>query len=446
MLPRHELTDERSSVLPAVACAVLALVLRLAYVGLAAPEQQTPGIAFKYRACATLLTEGHGFYLQVGQAPVPLVDRLPGYVVLLAGMLLLGATTPAALLAAHAAVGSLQAAAASAAGGALAGRRGAWLAGLLVAGWPPLWKSDVQLVETGASGAALMALVAVALGAGSLGSATRAVTLALLATIAVTLRPDYLPIPILVAAWQVARDRAPRRRVTALALTLGLPLALCFAWAQRNARVADGAFVSVGLGTNLLAAIGESVHTEIPSFGDAAVARSEGHSGLYWPDPGQRDRARVRRALDLIAEHPGAYLQGGVRRVAVSLSMHPGRLWPGPTAEEEIRAWRERHPGRGRYEGLFAAVVGHVARHPVSALLTFAWAPLALGLAALGAWRLRQRAACVVALLGLPAYAVLVHVPLHAEPRYFFPFIPMLLVVGAAGLATRSRPRAPDAA
>jgi len=105
--------------------------------------------------------------------------------------------------------------------------------------------------------------------------------------------------------------------------------------------------------------------------------------------------------------------------------MHPGRLWPGPVAEEDIRAWRAAHPGRPRYAGLFAAVLAHVRAHPLSALATFAWAPpgaAALRPAARGGCAGRPASCC--RWLVLPLHAVALHVPLHAEPRYFFPFLP----------------------
>lgn len=442
MLPPSPVNEDERRRTPwraALACALLGLVLRIAYFAAVAPPQETPGLARKYQACAANLLAGEGFFLQVGQAPVPYVDRIPGYVTLLAGLMLVAGSSAVALSVAHAALGALQAAAAAVAGSRVGGGRTAWVAGLLVAAWPPLWKSDLQLVETGVSGLALTALLAVVLGAGPARPRARAWLTAVLSAACLALRPDYLLVPPMVAAWQLLRGR--RRALGAAALTLALAALPCFAWALRNGRVADGRFVSLGLGTNLLAAVGESVTTDRALFGDKAVATDEGEQGLYWPDPARRDRARTERALRLMREHPAAYLKGCVRRVAVTLSMHPGRLWPGPVAEDDIRAWRAAHPGRPRYEGLFAAVMAHVAAHPLSAAATFAWAPLALGLAAVGAWRLRRRWDLLLPLLVLPAHAVAVHVPLHAEPRYFFPFLPGLLVLAAVALVPlRGRP------
>lgn len=409
----------------ALACALAAFALRAAYLSAVRPPQDTPGLAVKYLACARHLLAGEGFFVQAGQAPVPYVDRLPGYCSLLAGIVAVLGTSQAALALAHAAIGSLQASAAALVAARLRGS--AWAAGLLVAAWPPLWKSDVQLVETGTCGVVVTLLVATAL---ARPGAARDAALALLAVAAALLRPDYLLVPLMVAGMVVARREPGRLRIVAMAL--GLTTLACSAWALRNARVAEEPFVTVGLGTNLLAAVGESAVTEQPSFGDQQVARSEGYSSLYWPHPKARDRERTRRALALMRAHPAATLKGALRRVAVTLSMHPARLWPGPSAEDEIRRWRLEHPGRPRYEGLARASLAYVARHPARAAATFAWAPLALGLAASGAWRLRERRAELAVVLALPAYAVLVHLPLHAEPRYFFPFIPLLLALGGA--------------
>ena len=72
---------------------------------------------------------------------------------------------------------------------------------------------------------------------------------------------------------------------------------------------------------------------------------------------------------------------------------------------------------------------------PVPALLTLAWGPLLVAAAACASWRLRRRPRELALLLALPVYGLLVHVPLHAEPRYFMPFVGILLALSAIGLA-----------
>ena len=139
------------------------------------------------------------------------------------------------------------------------------------------------------------------------------------------LRPDAMLVP-LIAAILLATSRPARPRAAAIVALL--PLLVAIPWAARNARVADGAFLSVGLGANLLGALGESVVADRPLLDDQGVARSEGHDSLFWPNPKQRDRERVKLALTLIRLHPADFAKGCVRRLAVSLSLYQGRLWP----------------------------------------------------------------------------------------------------------------------
>lgn len=408
---------------------LLAALVRCAYVAAAGTEQDMPGLAHKYGWIAGKLANGEGFWLG-GNPPVPYVDRIPGYVVLRAGLHAVAGTEPLPLAMAHGALAALAAGCATLAAWTLLGHRAGIISGLGVALLPPLWRSDTQLIETGACGVAITAsLLALALHVKA-PSWPRAIGLALATTFAVSLRPDALLVPALAVV--VGAALQPSRRML-LVPSLLLPLVIAVPWALRNGRVADGRFVSVGVGAVLLGAVGESVATDEPTFGDREVAASEGHRSLFWPDPQARDRARVRRALGLIAERPGSYAVGCLRRVAVCLTLHGGELWPGgPTAKDSIRAWREANPGRGRYAGLVAATLHYLREAPLRALLTLAWGPLVVGLAGWGAWSLRRERRLLALLLAFPLYGLLTHVPLHAEPRYFLPFAPALIVLAAA--------------
>ena len=425
---------------------LLAICLRLAHVGLVGAEQEMPGLTRKVEATADHLLAGEGFWQQVGRAPVPYCDRLPGGVILFAMARLLAGHSFLGLVMVHAAIASLAAPLLGAAAARLAGSRAGLVAGFLVAAWPPSWKADVQLLETGATGAALAAtllgLIAARDERAQGGPARWPLALIAVGSLAAfALRPDAMLVPALAALllawpspfrWSAIRWKGPL-------LVVLLPLTVALPWTVRNARVADGAFLSVGLGANLLGALGESVVATRPLLDDQGVARSEGHDSLFWPNPKQRDAERVRLALALIAEHPQGYAKGCVRRLAVSLSFYQGRLWPwGSLPEEHLARFRQENPGQARYAGLFRSTLDWARAEPIPALLTLLWGPLLVGAVAWAAWRLRRRPAELALLLALPVYGLVVHVPLHAEPRYFMPFVGILLVTATTGLWSRS--------
>src|SRR6185369_6889926 len=111
------------------------------------------------------------------------------------------------------------------------------------------------LVETSACGLALAGLLLALAVARDAPRPARVLVVALLATTAFSLRPDAMLVPLIAAVLIGVQGRSWR---AALAVAL-FPLLVAVPWALRNGRVADGRFVAVGLGVNLLGAIGESV-------------------------------------------------------------------------------------------------------------------------------------------------------------------------------------------
>ena len=129
----------------------------------------------------------------------------------------------------------------------------------------------------------------------------------------------------------LARASWQRRLLLSATLALG-SLLLIAPVVLRNA-VAFHAFVPTGLGagTNLLEGIGETERGE-REFGappnDRDVLEQERATSkvpanapfeLYYPDGIQRDRARTRRALNIIKQHPFWYAGSVVRRMAAVL-------------------------------------------------------------------------------------------------------------------------------
>ena len=409
----------------------LAALARGLYAVLADPAPVMAGLTHKYLVCAGHLLDGHGFMLQVTPgAEVPYVDRLPGYVLVLAALKLVGLGSATALTLAHAALGALQCPLLVELGRRTVGERAGWAAGILWALFPPAWSADQQVLETGLTGVALAATVLATRCFVERPGRRGAWLLAGCAAATLALRADNLLVPA--AAAIVAALLLPRSRWKLLLPTLLLPVALLVPWGLRNAQVADGFFISAGVGNNLLQGYAEFSRNPEATFGDRNVAADEGHAGLYWPDPGRRDAERRDRALRLIAGDPVGWLVGCARRVPILLSLHAGELWPGGTGlKEHVRRWRAENPQAARFEGLIRAGFSYLRAEPLRAIFTLGWGPGLLLAAAAGTWRLRRDLRTLSLLLWSPAYGLILHLPLHAEPRYFLPHAGVLAILAA---------------
>ena len=212
-----------------------------------------------------------------------------------------------------------------------------WRVGLWAGGIAALWPllatyGAVPLADAPTSwiilGAAWMLLLAVkrkclawALGAGAL------------IGVSCWLRANAMLLAFFWAMAIVISARASWRRRMLLAATVVVGAVLVIApVVVRNAFVFH-AFVPTGLGTgtNLLAGIGET-ERGAREFGITANDRdlieqertalkvpTDAPFDLYYPDGIQRDRARTRRALTIIAHHPFWYADSVVRRMAAVL-------------------------------------------------------------------------------------------------------------------------------
>ena len=124
--------------------------------------------------------------------------------------------------------------------------------------------------------------------------------------------------------------KATLRRRAILAASVVTAALLVFAPIVLRNAITFHAFVPTGLGagTNLLEGIGETERgakefdapandSEVIEQERAALKVQQGAAfDLYYPDGIQRDRARTRRALDIIAHHPFWYAGSVARRIA----------------------------------------------------------------------------------------------------------------------------------
>ena len=217
-----------------------------------------------------------------------------------------------------------------------------------------------------------------------------------------------------------------------LMLTLGA-LLLIAPIMIRNA-VAFRAFVPTGLGTgtNLWEGIGETERAaEFGAvFGDGNLIEQERREmnlppdaplGLYWPNGVERDRARTRKALNVITAHPVWYAGVMMRRMWGMLKY----------AREPLPFYGSAGVNITSHKTLPEAWQGGVAAFGVNALgmLQSVFRYVALPLIIGGVWlALRRERHSAALLLATIFYYLLVGSTLHMEIRYGLPMQALLLV------------------
>lgn len=367
-----------------LALVLLALVLRLAAVGLLAgiaPEQNDR--VLRYDPIAHSLLAGEGFR----RGGVPTAVSPPVYPLFLAAVYgVFGASEGAARIA-LAAVDAATVGLVFLLARRLFGARAAVLAALGAAFLP---YSIVQIVYGGSDTlflflhTAFLATFVHAWLSGRRGAFAAAGALLGTATLC---RAVPLLLPVVLVALLLAAGRAPlRERAVRAAL-----LAVCFSavvapWIVRNYLVFDR-FVPVQTlgGLHLFLAVNEGERLQ-------GAAPGERKATL---DAVARDRSLFERAVERIREDPGRYLRSSARRL--------------------VHMWSRTHSGR--YEGWLLAAN--------SVLLALAAAGVAM---ARPRWRL-------LPLLAVLAYYVALHTVLLAIFRYLLPVVPILLVLAAVPVA-----------
>ncbi|MEM7244238.1 MAG: glycosyltransferase family 39 protein [Acidobacteriota bacterium] len=432
---------------------LLSALARWLYWFVVDPTPAMQGLTSKYLLVARFLAEGRGFTLWVSSSGevIPYVERLPGYPVLLFFFRALVGEETVALRPLHCLIGGATSVLLVLLGRRLGGEWVGWATGLLHALWPPWWRSDGELLETGCCGLALVLVTLATFRFVEERTWRRGIELALLGVLAAVLRPDNMIVAP--ATWLALLGlRVPSKEIARTMLPFVVVfLTLALSWGARNARVADGFFVTCGLGNNLLQGFGESVSGPDAPYGDRNISAQEGHSATYWPNPGQRDAERRRRALELIRAQPVTWGLGCLKRIPVLLSLHPGPLWPGGVGlREQLERVRNENPGLPRQSGAIRAAFRALSERPFHLLFTLGWTPLFWGLVGWGAWvglrsgeaSLRVAAWCVGS---VPFVGLVSHLPLHAEPRYFLPFAVPLMAWMGLGLAALFRRRQHEA-
>jgi hypothetical protein len=228
--------------------------------------------------------------------------------------------------------------------------------------------------------------------------------------------------------------RTPWHRKLSFALAVLLGAFVLLAPIVIRNTVAFHAFVPTGLGagTNLWEGIGETARAE--EFGavygdEALIARERSELGLpqdarfelYWPDGVQRDRERMRKAMNVIASHPVWYAGVMARRMWGHLK-YTGSGSPSYGSTGTRLKPAECLPPSLQYFPLTAFVK---AIDLVQVILRVLLLPLMLIGIALGS---RENLRIALIILATVFYYLFVGTFMHSEIRYSLPMQAVLFV------------------
>ncbi len=285
--------------------AAVALVLRgLVVLGSASRFPPADDGAF-YHVVASRIARGLGYTWVWPDGAVTYAAHYPvGYPALIAGFYAVFGASPAVAMGVNALVGAAAAFAAHALAGRTATRRGALVAGALLAFEPALVLYTPALMTEAVAGELVLVAAAIATAARP-GAAWRVVLASLTLGVAVLVRPQLVLVAPCVGALVSFRRSEVRASVrTAFAVT-ALAVAVCVPWTLRNcARLDTCAFVSANGGWNLYigtSPLGEGGWAPLERIGVPSACRDVFGEGA-------KDRCFGRAGVALIAENPLAWL------------------------------------------------------------------------------------------------------------------------------------------
>jgi hypothetical protein len=285
--------------------ALVALVLRAAVVVYAADRFPPADDGSFYHVVAGRIAQGLGYTWQWPDGAETFAAHYPvGYPALLAGGYALFGARPVVAMALNALVGAAGAWGAHALAARCANRRGAAVAGLLVALEPALVAYTPALMTEAVAGG-LVLLAAVCATGGRRGLLARGAATGLLLGLSLLVRPQLLLVAPFVGAllvWQTPSVMLAAR--AGLAIT-AISVAVCLPWTLRNcARLDTCAFVSANGGWNLYigsSPLGRGGWAPVDQIGVPEECRTVFGEGA-------KDRCFGRAGLRVIAAHPARWL------------------------------------------------------------------------------------------------------------------------------------------
>ena len=406
--------------------AVIALAFRLMFVVIFPGPNYFEGISGPYLEVAQNIIDGRGAVLRVDVARVgdvskweyrSFIDRPLGYVFLVLVPMVF-TSSPVGVQVLHSILSALSVLILFFVGREIFGERTAWLGALLYAIWPLSARFEIAVLPDGVMPFFILATLWLVL-RGIRGGTLWFGLAGLVCGAGMTMRPDIALLPFVLVAglffWM-------RVRTGALALLVGVALVVGL-HTVRNYEV-TGKIAPLGLGNGIsmwegISQFGDTLGTV---YGDDKAAEREGYHSWAYPNGIERDRGRFKEAVKVISENPVWYAGVVAKRIPVlltpSMNITPYPMVP---MREFMRS------SKNTLETYFLLNPLPVAIRLLVVLLQY----LSFVLAAYALWiHLGNR------LLWLPvaviAYYVVIHIPTNTESRYFYPVIPLVLMLAAS--------------
>jgi 4-amino-4-deoxy-L-arabinose transferase-like glycosyltransferase len=239
------------------------------------------------------------------------------------------------------------------------------------------------------------------------------------------MRPDVLFLPLFILPVVLVGRRWTYLLRFAGLVIAGMAIAIV-PHAIRNFEATNGEFVPIGLGNGI------SLWEGISQFGDTLgtvhadedVAKVEGYPSWAYPDAVNRDRKRFAEAVKIIKEHPVWYAGLMVRRIPLLLKpdgIVTSRFMLTP------RRFFADHPSSSYWDLFLTSPFWFIVQ-----LGLIAAQGIVLVLGSFAVVRLRKNCLMWFAVATI-LYYFCVHISTNTEPRYFYPVIPFLLLLAAAG-------------
>jgi 4-amino-4-deoxy-L-arabinose transferase-like glycosyltransferase len=267
-----------------------------------------------YQVVAARIAAGHGYTWAWPDGAVTHAAHYPvGYPALLGVFYFLFGAGPGVAMAVNAGLGALAAPAAHALAGTVGSRRGAVVAGLLVALEPALVAYTPALMTEAVAGELLLLAAAVAVSARLGAFRTRVVLASVLLGVCLLVRPQLALLAPVIGVLAAAGDA--KRRLAGAVLVTAVSVGLCLPWTMRNcARLDRCAFVSANGGWNLYigsSPLGRGGFAPLDAIGVPEECRTVfGEGG--------KDRCFGGAGLRRIAEAPGAWLSLVPRKLGMT--------------------------------------------------------------------------------------------------------------------------------